>query len=116
MPSELVIGESVEIVIRGDDLWGNPTPAPEDVFFRIEGDAKALIECAHVKAEGLGTLGVPVSLPEQSCLSNPVSIVPQKPIYCRYWGDLHAQTESTVGTGTEEEFSLSAPLCRIATL
>ncbi len=36
--------------------------------------------------------------------SNPISAYDEPPALAQFWGDLHAQTEATVGTGTEEEY------------
>jgi hypothetical protein len=36
--------------------------------------------------------------------SNPITAHAAPPAFSRYWGDLHAQSEATVGTGTEEEY------------
>jgi hypothetical protein len=36
--------------------------------------------------------------------SNPVTCHAEPPRLKRYWGDLHAQTETTIGTGSDEEY------------
>ena len=38
------------------------------------------------------------------CYSNPVAVSETAPQWHRYWGDLHAQSDATVGIGTEEEY------------
>jgi hypothetical protein len=84
----VVSGEMVKLVciasgdhafVKGEDKWGNPTPAPANVRTAREGDvfvARSGDLVAH---------------------SNPVTSG-------KYWGDLHAQSDATVGTGTEEEY------------
>ena len=37
-------------------------------------------------------------------VSNPITCFAEPPRYKKYWGDLHAQSDATVGTGTEEEY------------
>ncbi len=36
--------------------------------------------------------------------SNPMLISEESPELCHYWGDLHAQSDATVGTGDETEY------------
>ena len=67
------------VFVKGEDKWGNPTPAPADV--RIEHDGDAFVARS-------GNL---------VARSNPIA-------KGKYWGDLHAQSDATVGTGTEEEY------------
>ena len=38
------------------------------------------------------------------CYSNPIAVSETAPQWYRYWGDLHAQSDATVGIGTEEEY------------
>jgi hypothetical protein len=90
----IVSGETVkliciaadEVFTKGEDIWGNPTPAPDDITVKRDGDAYiASSEKLNLTAH-----------------SNPI---PNRdgPLK-NYWGDLHAQSGATVGTGTEEEY------------
>ena len=38
------------------------------------------------------------------CQSNPITAYATPPALKKYWGDLHAQSGATIGTGTEEEY------------
>src|SRR4051812_5301648 len=93
----VIAGEMVELVciagdsrddvfVKGQDKWGNPTPAPGDVQITRDG------ACFFAKSESL----------KLSCRSNPIPNNNSK--YKHFWGDLHAQSDATVGTGTEEEY------------
>ena len=87
----IVSGETVKLVciasgtgdppvfVKGEDKWGNPTPAPPDTKITRDGDI-------FVARSG-----------DLVARSNPIS-------NGKYWGDLHAQSDATVGTGTEEEY------------
>ena len=84
----IVSGEMVELVciargekafVKGQDKWGNPTAAPADLTITREGDVFVARSGAFIAR------------------SNPVTTG-------KYWGDLHAQSDATVGTGTEEEY------------
>ena len=85
----IVSGETTKIIciagadgnafVKGEDKWGNPTPAPGDVNVTREGDF-------FIARSG-----------QLVARSNPVA-------KGKYWGDLHAQSDATVGTGSEEEY------------
>jgi hypothetical protein len=91
-PSQMAEGES-RAFVKGQDQWGNPTPAPADVKIEME-------------KSGEGTVYFIAKSGRLSCRSNPVTIYKKgdEPKYKKYWGDLHAQSDATVGTGTEEEY------------
>ena len=103
-PTDMVVGQENAVFIKGEDDWGNPTPVKEPISYELEGDAKAEFHNGKLKAISQGPIIVNASSGGLSCRSNPLSIIKESPKYYRYWGDLHAQTESTVGTGTEEEY------------
>jgi hypothetical protein len=103
----IVAGEPVELVciaptqlpeeaarqkpfVKGHDRWGNPTPAP------------AGVQISHEQANG--RIYWTARWGALSCRSNPTKICSREPRYKKYWGDLHAQSDATVGTGTEEEY------------
>jgi hypothetical protein len=74
------------VFVKGQDKWGNPTPAPDDVVISRDGDrfiagSERLNLTAH---------------------SNPTST--RGGTLKKFWGDLHAQSDATVGTGTEVEY------------
>src|SRR5438094_8022618 len=56
--------------------------------------------------DGEGSLHAEVRSGSMSCWSNPVRVYRKgdEPRWKKYWGDLHAQSDATVGTGTEEEY------------
>lgn len=108
VPSQLKVGEHAEVFVKGEDAWGNPTPPPVDLQMTLDGDGGAIIEDGTLKAFSPGTLNIEVRIGELICRSNPVQITDARTRYCKFWGDLHGQTDSTVGTGTEEEYFIFA--------
>jgi hypothetical protein len=74
-----IAGEDGSVFVKGEDKWGNPTPAPADVKITRDGEI-------FVARSG-----------DLAARSNPIAIG-------KYWGDLHAQSDATVGTGSEEEY------------
>jgi hypothetical protein len=74
-----IAGEDGSVFTKGEDRWGNPTPAPPEVKITRDGDFFVARSGNFVAR------------------SNPVA-------KGKYWGDLHAQSDATVGTGSEEEY------------
>jgi hypothetical protein len=108
VPSQAVVGEPVEISVKGQDVWINPTPAPDGISLNWIGSGEATIEGRRltIHSPGVGYVAVSVRFGSArlSCRSNPITAFEQPPPLKKYWGDLHAQTASTVGTGTEAEY------------
>ena len=108
MPAQMTVGETVNIFVKGEDGWGNPTQCPADLAFSVSGRGGAKIIKSKFSAIAPGVTYVEVKSGDMVCRSNPIQIVHEPMRYSRYWGDLHAQTDSTVGTGSEEEYFLFA--------
>ncbi len=108
VPTQAVVGQPVEVFAKGQDKWDNPTPVPEGLELTWIGEAEAVIQGNHLTLKSLGGGYVSASVETQGarllCRSNPITAYETLPPFKRYWGDLHAQTASTVGTGTEEEY------------
>ncbi|MFZ1754075.1 MAG: DUF3604 domain-containing protein, partial [Caldilineaceae bacterium] len=104
VPSQTVIGEPVEIFVKGQDRWGNPTPALEGLELAWSGDVEATIDGSRLLCTTSGTDWLLVKAGTLACHSNPVTAFAARPALSKHWGDLHAQTAGTVGTGTEAEY------------
>ena len=104
VPTPAAVGRAVDIVVRGEDRWGNPTSPPDGLELSWEGDAATRIEGRRLTFRQPGA-GVVIALAgEMTFRSNPITATVETPALKRYWGDLHAQSDATVGTGTEEEY------------
>ncbi len=128
VPTRVRAGEPALIFVKGEDRWGNPTPAPKDLSLSLEDPSLGRIESGpggvpHLVLDRPGTARVVATWRGVLSLSNPATLTgattdPQdtpKPTgqssglewsqgWGRYWGDLHAQSDATVGTGTEVEY------------
>ncbi len=119
VPSQAPVGEPVTIFVRGQDTWGNPTPAPERVALAWLGETEAVIEGSALVCRQPGVGWIEVSAETQqgklTARSNPlVASLANEVTQQYYWGDLHAQTAGTVGTGSEEEyFSFGRDVARL---
>jgi hypothetical protein len=114
IPSQAKIGTRVEVFVKGEDSWGNPIVPVDGCALKVSGDADGVIRDGTVEGRAAGTLTVKASKGDLFCESNPMTVYQNVLDFSRYWGDLHAQTESTVGTGSEEEyFSFGRNIARL---
>lgn len=114
VPSEGQVDTPVAVFVKGEDHWGNPTPPPADVSLAWipldagEGpDAVAFSRGALVaRAPTRGRVHVEASTAQGPLVahSNPIRIAAELPELRHWWGDLHAQSAGTVGTGDEDAY------------
>ncbi len=104
LPTDAVVGQPARLFLKGEDQWANPTPPPDDVSATWDGSGEATIRKGELLFSEPGTGRVMVSWNGQAFASNPCTATLKPPRYRRYWGDLHAQSDATVGTGTEVEY------------
>jgi len=104
VPTQAKVGEAIEVFVKGQDVWGNPTPAPAEVELRWEGEGSAAIDGYRIMCKAPGSGRLEVKAGGLSCYSNPLTIYDIALPWRRYWGDLHAQSDATVGVGTEAEY------------
>ena len=107
VPTQTTVDEPISVFVKGEDLWGNPV-AVADPTVKWQGDAAAQITgtILTLTTAGSGYLYTECTIDGQRLQgrSNPITAYAKPQSYQRYWGDLHAQTDATVGTGTEEEY------------
>ena len=114
LPTRAKLGEAVEVFVKGEDRWGNPTPRPAGLELSWEWDTSPVDggdptleddgERATVSFSTPGSGRVIASWEGQRYVSNPLSVGATPSRYGRYWADLHAQSDATVGTGTGLEY------------
>jgi hypothetical protein len=118
LPSQNIVGEPFRLCIVAEDRWGNPTatgvgPLKLKTSSDIGGLPDATLEPREdgtFVVEGLvarapGDVGIDI-LDERGallCRSTPLRVVANAP-YRHYWGDLHAQSEETIGTNSAADY------------
>ena len=102
--SRTKVGEDVEVFVKGEDAWGNPTPAPAGVVLSYQGTGQAKIDGTTLTFSAPGTGRVIATWNDEEGTTGPITADDQSPRYGRYWAELHAQSDATVGTGTEREY------------
>lgn len=105
VPTQVVVGQRVDVFVKGEDCWDNPTPAPAGVTLRWDGSEPGpTIDGSTLRFDAPTSGRVIVEWSDQRFVSNPISALAQTPPLQKYWAELHAQSDATVGTGTEREY------------
>lgn len=117
LPTMRKVGQPFKLGFKGDDKWGNPSHQV-DATFRLKpsmkidglpetlimrpGEYSKLIDGLKVNAPGDLTIDVLDGSGKVVCTSNPLRILADSPLL-PYWGDLHGQSEETIGTNSARE-------------
>ena len=120
LPTAGVPGAPFRLLAKAEDRWGNPTAAEPTRFhlrpslsvhglpdtLEIGGGERAVrVEGLSMDAPGVLTIAFE---PERSGSGAPfrtnAMVVSPTPRWRRYWGDLHGQSEETIGSGSAEEY------------
>ena len=118
LPTERVAGERFRLCLKGEDPWGNPSDQcdlhaslrsnvavaglPETVRF-TPGEFSVVVDDLSVATPGdlriemLGLDGTSLVRSNPLRISESMTLKP-------YWGDLHGQSEETIGTNSAREF------------
>ncbi|MHA1912004.1 MAG: DUF3604 domain-containing protein [Candidatus Kariarchaeaceae archaeon] len=117
-PSEAIIGEPTWVVVKIEDKWGNPSNYTETISFNST-DSKASLPSPYTfqvkdkgthRFEGIifqetGVQSITITEKnEMEITNNPVKVYKEKQNLTLYWGDIHGQTEETVGIGTLKQY------------
>ena len=118
IPSTIVCGEAFSLKIKAEDIWGNPTnQAVKKLIPRTNQPIKNLPEFINIKegdfatvVSGLmvnsaGALEIKLYSPDGSLVAtcNPSKVF-NSSILKNYWGDLHGQSEETLGTNSATDY------------
>ena len=117
MPTSVAIGTPFQLRIKGEDRWGNPSNRCAATFalhasLKVNGlpervsisEGKFLTALENLSVEEAGDLVITL-IPDDgmATLSNPCRVVDQLPLL-PLWGDLHGQSEETIGTNSARDF------------
>ncbi len=118
LPTLRRCGEPFALKVKAEDLWGNPTDRC-DAVLRLEsnlpvgglpetlrlaaGDFAATVEELSVAAPGELRLRLLHEDGTPAAAANPLRIVEETPLV-HFWGDLHGQSEETIGTGSARQY------------
>ncbi len=115
-PTQCKPGEPRNLLIKFEDVWGNPTADfSGDVSIAAEPGIRMPSQLPFAPDE-TGIMSVPFSAPEAGVYRFDVTTeaglaTQSNPLECqedyllnRFWGDLHGQSEGTVGTNTVADY------------
>ena len=118
VPSTIANGEAFSLKIKAEDTWGNPSnKATKTLSLKANLLVENLPELVDIKsgdfatvlpglvAKSNGPLEITLHAPDGSFVTacNP-SIVCDAPVLRSYWGDLHGQSNETLGTNSAAEY------------
>ena len=118
VPSTILSGEAFSLKIKAEDTWGNPSnKACAKLFLEANQRVENLPELVFIKngdyatvisglvSTSTGPLEIKLHASDGSLLTvcNP-SIVYDTPVLRSYWGDLHGQSNETLGTNSAVEY------------
>jgi uncharacterized protein DUF3604 len=118
VPSTIANGEPFSLKIKAEDKWGNPTnkasitltpkanQAIENLPEMIEVvDGTFATVLNGLAAHGNGPLEISLHAPDGSLVTtcNPSAIADAPPLKS-YWGDLHGQSDETLGTNSAADY------------
>ncbi len=118
LPTLRRVGESFSLGLKAEDRWGNPSDKvaaelrlhanmpgrglPETVSFKT-GEFARVIEGLSVAEAGDLSIEVEGCGAERLCTAGPLRIVEDSQLLA-YWGDLHGQSEETIGTNSARSY------------
>lgn len=122
LPTERGVDDTFRLCLKGEDRWGNPSDQCNQQFeLRANLSVMGLPDSISIKPgefyvtlEGLTvaeTGDLLITLLDEHgktiATSNPLRITEKKSLW-PYWGDLHGQSEETIGTNSAKDFHLFA--------
>ena len=116
-PTLKKVNEYFSIYIKGEDIWGNPSNKCNEIFnlssnINVEGMPKQVelsegqffikIDNLKINKETECVINFISKDKKISFQTNPIKVMDTEILH--YWGDLHGQSEETIGTGSAEEY------------
>ncbi len=118
LPTQRRVGEAFSLKIKGEDRWGNPSDQcdqiiklhcaeeihglPESVIMK-PGQFSVVFDDLKVMQAGDYVIELSDANGDSLALSNPLRISESAGLL-PYWGDLHGQSEETIGTNSARDF------------
>jgi hypothetical protein len=118
LPTQRLEGQAFKLKLKGEDRWGNPSDQcearfflkpsspvqglPDSVIFK-KGDFAVTLDGLNIAKTGDLTISLVDDDGQIVCTTNPIRISQQADLL-PYWGDLHGQSEETIGTNSARDF------------
>ena len=119
-PTLIATGQPFPLKMKGEDRWGNPsnqcdatfalrvtgsadvTGLPESVTFK-PGQFTRILDGLVMASPGEAVIELVAADGTVAAQSNPIR-AEAAPVLKHFWGDLHGQSEETIGTGSAREY------------
>ncbi len=118
VPSTIASGRPFKLKIKAEDTWGNPSNQAEmtltpkanqpvenlpETIEVVKGSFSTVLE--GLVAKGNGPLEITLHAPDGSLVTtcNPANVADAPPLMS-YWGDLHGQSDETLGTNSAADY------------
>ena len=119
-PSDCIVGEPFDVILRAEDRWGNPTLIPEGDPCLAEQNGEGKVRAGEKplfsrdpasyrftrRFDKVGIYRLSARVPNTDLMteSNPIQVHDKAPHLRIFWGDLHSgQTEVGCGAGSLKE-------------
>ena len=117
LPTRRAPGETFSLGIRVEDRWGNPAPASATIQLSSAAPVRGLpptltlapglgstrIEDLSVESPSVVEITIQDAEGRELAVSNPL-VITQDDGLQRFWGDLHAQSAETIGSGSAHDY------------
>lgn len=117
LPTRRRVNQEFALKLKGEDKWGNPSNKCDTrLNIEVDGAINGLPQSVHLKPgefkleiPGLSVSGpgrVSVRLVDDSgnCVASSNPLVVEDTELVHFWGDMHGQTEETIGTGSADRY------------
>ena len=118
MPTQRCLGQVFQLRLKGEDRWGNPSNQCEGTFSVkpsssvqglpgmvtfTKGEFYVTIDGLSVTETGVVTIDLVDNDGQIVSTSNPLRVTAEADLL-PYWGDLHGQSEETIGTNSARDY------------
>ncbi len=119
-PSHAPAGQPFGLTVKAEDRWGNPSSSyagsirfdqeeglhglPESLTFAPSDGGVRRLDGIRLMMPGTHRISVSDPAGGMEAAGNPIICLAEASPLNLYWADLHGQTESTVGTGTVQQY------------
>ena len=117
LPTRRRVNQEFALKLKGEDKWGNPSDKCDTrLNIEVDGAINGLPQSVHLKPgefkleiQGLSVSGpgrVSVRLVDDNgnCVAGSNPLVVEDTELVHFWGDMHGQTEETIGTGSADRY------------
>ena len=117
LPTRRRVNQEFALKLKGEDKWGNPSDKCDTrLNIEVDGAINGLPQSVHLKPGEfkLEIQGLSVSEPGRvsvrlvddngNCVAGSNPLVVENTELVHFWGDMHGQTEETIGTGSADRY------------